>query len=296
MISFDEVYVDPSLAGSNVVKRIREGLGACRWEVCTDFAAVVREKTSYEADPCAAGKRVMMIRPYPHQGRLVKACPGTANHICCGYKIINVMTNCPMDCSYCILQRYLNNPCVTVYPDFPRIFREIEEMMAEQPLRLYRFGSGELGDSLALDDMIGFAEAAIPFFAGRKNAVLELKTKSANVRHLLPLDHQGKTVISWSLNTPHVIEEDEHLTATLDERLAGARLCVAAGYPVGFHFDPLILYPGWEEDYKGVIDSLFAHIEPAAIRWISLFPGEYGRAQPTLRRARLLRAGGAAGG
>jgi spore photoproduct lyase len=265
---FDEVYVDASFAGSDIVERIREGIGDCQWEVCTDFDAVIREKTSYEADPCAAGKRVMMIRPY--RGQLVKACPGTANHICCGYKIINVMTNCPMDCSYCILQGYLNNPCVTVYPDFPQIFHEIEEVIAAQPHRLFRFGTGELGDSLVLDHLIGFAQAAVPFFAARKNAVLELKTKSARVGHLLSLDHHGKTIISWSLNTPRVIEEEEHGSATLVERLAAARRCVAAGYPVGFHFDPLILYPGWEEDYKGVIDLLFASIDPASVRWISL--------------------------
>ena len=241
---FDEVYVDPSLTGSDVVERIREGVGDCRWQVRADFDAVIREKTFYEADPCAAGKRIMMIRPYPYQGRLVKACPGTANHICCGYKIINVMTNCPMDCSYCILQGYLNNPCVTVYPDYVRIFQEIEEIIVGQPRRFYRFGTGELGDSLALDDMIGFAAAAVPFFAAKRNAILELKTKSANIEHLLSLAHHGKTVISWSLNTPRVIEEEEHLTATLNERLAAARRCAEAGYPVGFHFDPLDLVSG----------------------------------------------------
>lgn len=265
---FKAVYVDPSLAGSPAIERIREGVGDCLWQVCADFDAVIHEKTSYEADPCAAGKRILMIRPF--QGRLVKACPGTANHICCGYQIINVMTNCPMDCSYCILQGYLNNPCVTVYPDFTRIFHEIEEIIAGQPHRLYRFGTGELGDSLVLDHIVGFAAAAITFFAAGKNAILELKTKSANVEHLLSLDHRGKTVVSWSLNTPRVIEEEEHLAATLHERLAAARRLTEAGYPVGFHFDPLILYPGWEADYQGVVDLLFAHIDPALIRWISL--------------------------
>ena len=37
-----------------------------------------------------------------------------------------------------------------------------------------------------------------------------------------------------------------------------------------FHFDPIIYYPGWEEDYKKTIDWLFKYIQPEGIAWISL--------------------------
>jgi spore photoproduct lyase len=268
MTAITEVYVDPSMETSPVVQRIREGLGDIPWHARADLDRVIQEIISYQADPGGAGKAILLIRPFP--GRLVKACPGTTGHICCGYKTINVLTNCPMDCSYCILQGYLNNPCVTFYPEFAKVFGEIEEILTRYPRRIFRFGTGELGDSLILDTIIGFAAEAVPFFAAQRNAVLELKTKSAEVEHLLALEHGGKTVISWSLNPQHVIEQEEHGAASLDARLEAARLCSEAGYPVGFHFDPLISYPGWEKEYQAVVELLFEKIEPSRVMWVSL--------------------------
>lgn len=260
--------MDLAMGSSPVVQGIREGLGDIPWHARADLDHVIQEVISYHADPGGAGKGILLIRPFP--GRLVKACPGTMGHICCGYKTINVLTNCPMDCSYCILQGYLNNPCLTLYPDFAKVFGEIEEILARNPQRIFRFGTGELGDSLVLDKLVGFAAEAVPFFASQRNAVLELKTKSAEVDHLLALDHGGKTVISWSLNPQQVIEHEEHGAAALDARLEAARLCADAGYPLGFHFDPLISYPGWEADYQRVVDLLFEHIDPCRVMWVSL--------------------------
>jgi spore photoproduct lyase len=268
MTAITEVYVDPALETSPMVQRIRQGLGDIPWHACADLDHVIQEIGSYHEDPVTSGKNILLIRPFA--GRLVKACPGTAGHICCGYKTINVLTNCPIDCSYCILQGYLNNPCVTLYPDFGKVFGEIEEILTKHPHRVFRFGTGELGDSLVLDQIIGYAAEAIPFFAAKKNAILELKTKSAEVYHLLGMDHRGKTVISWSLNPQQVIEQEEHGAASLDARLEAARCCAEAGYPLGFHFDPLISYQGWEEDYRGVVDLLFEKIDPAHVIWVSL--------------------------
>jgi spore photoproduct lyase len=268
MIPLKKAYVDPSLEDHPVVQRIRKDLDHLPLIAQGDLDALMQELTAYRHDPWGQGKQTLMIRPY--QGNVVKNCPGTIGHICCGYKIINVMTNCPMDCSYCILQVYLNNPCVTLYPEFAKIFREIEAILDAHPHRIFRFGTGELGDSMTLDGIVGFAQEAVPFFAAKGNAILELKTKACDVQHLPALDHGGRTVCSWSLNPPKIIVEEEHLSAPLGERLRAARFCSDAGYPLGFHFDPLIYYPGWEDDYRRVVDLLFEHIDPRRVIWVSL--------------------------
>ncbi len=284
MTPLKEAYVDPSLEDHPVVQRIRHGLAHLPWTARTDLDTVTHELIAYRHDPWGEGKQILMILPY--RGSVVKNCPGTMGHICCGYKIINVMTNCPMDCSYCILQVYLNNPCVTLYPEFGKVFREIEVILDTHPDRIFRFGTGELGDSLALDGIVGFAREVVPFFSTKRNAILELKTKAAAVDHLLDLDHGEKTVCSWSLNPPQIIEEEEHLAAPLDERLRAARRCADAGYPLGFHFDPLIHYPGWEDDYRKVIDLLFDHIDPRRVMWVSLGALRYPPALKEVVRAR----------
>ena len=83
------------------------------------------------------------------------------------------------------------------------------------------------------------------------NALLELKTKSNHVEHLLELPHGGKTVISWSVNPQAIITKEELKTSNLDERIKAARISSEAGYKVAFHFDPMIDYPDWE---KGIRD------------------------------------------
>jgi spore photoproduct lyase len=90
------------------------------------------------------------------------------------------------------------------------------------------------------------------------------------VDHLLHLNHQGKTVISWSLNPQKMVEEEERRTASLIERVEAAKRCQEAGYPIGFHFDPLIFYDGWEEGYRETVFSLFKRIDPKGIMWVSL--------------------------
>jgi spore photoproduct lyase len=72
------------------------------------------------------------------------------------------------------------------------------------------------------------------------------------------------------LNSDLIIQNEERRTAPLSERLHAAQQCESWGYPLGFHFDPLIIYDGCEADYKRVIQQLFSKISPDNIAWISL--------------------------
>ncbi len=109
-----------------------------------------------------------------------------------------------------------------------------------------------------------------PLFAEKEKGILELKTKSSSVDSILPLKHRERTVLSWSLNPPRIIEDEERGTASLDERLEAARKCQAVGYPLGFHFDPIIFDKGWEREYEKTIHSLFQFVDPKRVVWISL--------------------------
>ena len=134
----------------------------------------------------------------------------------------------------------------------------------------FRVGTGEIADSLALEPYIGMAAQLIPYFAEQPNALLELKTKSDCVDGLLNLDSKGRVVVAWSMNPQTVIDRDEHGTASLSERLNAARRCQHAGYRLGFHFDPMIEYPGWETDYEEMVEQVFAAVDWRRISWISL--------------------------
>jgi spore photoproduct lyase len=72
------------------------------------------------------------------------------------------------------------------------------------------------------------------------------------------------------MNPQAVIDRDEHGTASLRERLRAARRCQDAGYRLGFHFDPMIEYPGWESDYEETVEQTLAAVDWRRIAWISL--------------------------
>ena len=59
------------------------------------------------------------------KGHIVRDCPGTKNHICCGYKTIDLIEGCVLSCSYCILKAYINGPDIKINRDVPFIISQI---------------------------------------------------------------------------------------------------------------------------------------------------------------------------
>lgn len=211
------------------------------------------------------------------KGRSVKRCPGTKGLICCNYYIVNQIANCPLECSYCVLQGYINSPFITIHVNIDKILREIQSLLKRRFPSYIRIGSGELSDSLALDDLTGFSKTLVPFFAQQPNGFLELKTKTDQIENLLDLDHKGKTVIAWSLNPPSVVKAEEPFTSPLEKRLTAAAECQKAGYPLAIHLDPILYQENWEQEYQKLLEQIFTHVRPERIAWISLggfrFPG-----------------------
>lgn len=222
---------------------------------------------TYPANMSKGKKHLFLCR---QRGRFFKPCPGTREYQCCGYHVLNIGMNCPMDCVYCILQAYLNNPWLSFFVNVEDLFAELDQELQTHPERLYRIGTGEFTDSLALDSLTAFAPRLVEYMSRTSNGVLELKTKSVAVGNLKGLLHNGRTVLAWSLNSPPIMKREELLTAGLEERLAAAARCADWGYLLAFHFDPIIWHPGWEEGYRHTIKRLFATVPGERIVWISL--------------------------
>ena len=101
------------------------------------------------------------------KGRFVRDCPGASSRnaegrLCCGYVIVDTVSNCNYDCTYCYLQSYVNTPYLTVYANVERLFEEIEAFLHARPHQLVRMGSGEFSDSLSLDPLTGFRACWCP--------------------------------------------------------------------------------------------------------------------------------------
>ncbi len=227
----------------------------------------LKDKANHE-DLLRKEKSILYLTHY--RGDIIKPCPGTPSYICCGYKIINIGINCPLNCSYCILQAYINQPFLRIYSNINDRLNEIEEYLNNNTSEVFRFGTGEFTDSLALDHLTEWSRILIPFISKIRNASLEFKTKTDNINGVLKLPYRDRIIISWSLNTKKIVSREEKGTASLRQRILSAKKCQEHGFVVGFHFDPLILYEGWERDFKEVIDMIDKEIDPSRVIWISL--------------------------
>jgi spore photoproduct lyase len=206
------------------------------------------------------------------RGSFLMGCPaGSSEFACCGYLVMILASNCPMDCSYCFLQEYVaDNPGLQIYANYTDAFAELDRLNGGARGRAIRVGTGELADSLAYDSLTGISRDLIEYFAKRENLLLELKTKTDEVENLFGVDPQGRTLVSWTLSPERVFRSSEHRTAPPAARIDAARRVLAAGYKVAFHLDPLISYPEAEQDYARLLENLFDEIAPERIAFISM--------------------------
>ena len=257
MFRLQRLFIEAAVRDDPVTRRVQQRLAHLPARIISSKDDLRLPSPLTPGDISRAKETLLLAR---QKGPFWRSCPGTKEYICCGYQILQVVSNCPMDCSYCVLQSYFNFPAMTVFTNWDDLWAEMAAKLAAEPGKIQRLGTGEFGDSLALDELLGLNRELINFISKYPNAVLEIKTKWHRVEPLLPLGPNPRVIFAWSLNTPRLIRQEEHGAAPLEARLAAAAQCARAGFRLAFHFDPLITYPEWEQEYRGVVEQLLAAV------------------------------------
>ena len=261
-----KLFIDRQVADHPITRSIQSRLNLPPEAVRN--AQQVYETVSSAPDPVQQGKETLYLTR--NRGAFFKKCPGTRHYTCCDYQILHIGSFCHMDCTYCVLQTYFHPPILQYFVNHEDLMAELDTVLGKSPNKIRRIGTGEFTDSLIWELWTDVSQLLIQRFAAQKHAVLELKTKTVAIERLQNLKHNRKTIAAWSLNTKHIIHTQERATASLTARLKAAASCESWGYPLAFHFDPLILYDGCEEDYTRVIEGLYSHVSADSIVWISL--------------------------
>ncbi|MDQ3001434.1 MAG: DNA photolyase [Fibrobacterota bacterium] len=201
------------------------------------------------------------------KGRIFRLCPAASEKaVCCNLKVLNIVDNCAMACSYCVLQNHYDEATIAVPVNLKAKLAEIEL----NPEKRYRIGTGEYSDSLLWGNKNDILADLCDFARANPNAIIELKTKSANVGWILENDIPPNVCCTWSLNPQIIIANEEHKTASLDRRLEAARAVADKGVKVGFHFHPMFYFEGWEAEYQALIARVIATFRPEEVLWVSL--------------------------
>jgi spore photoproduct lyase len=207
------------------------------------------------------------------KGEIVDRCPGTRGHLCCNYLTVNQYLGCTLGCSYCIMRWYLNFEPITVHADTREAIRRIHAIRRENPEKMLRIGTGEVGDSLLLDPLFDLSRDYIEAFADDPRLYFELKTKTDFIDHLKDIPNKGNSVLGFSLNPETFAAAEEPFTVSVERRFDAAERAVAWGFKTAFHFDPIVTGPrngaDWREAYFPLADRA-AEFPAEKVAWISM--------------------------
>ncbi|MFZ5633950.1 MAG: spore photoproduct lyase [Bacillota bacterium] len=174
-------------------------------------------------------------------------------------------TSCTGKCEYCYLHTTLGSrPYLRVYVNVDEILAAADRYIQDRAPEVTLFEGAATSDPIPAERYTGSLKKAVEFFGRQELGRFRFVTKFTEVDSLLDADHRGHTRFRFSINTRHVIKRFEHDTPGVEERLEAAKKVAAAGYPLGFIIAPIMVYSGWEEEYRDLLAELRKTLGPAA--------------------------------
>jgi len=256
MTAIDTIYVERAARDHPRSEQILRRFAKARVIECENHAAIFnRKQQNFRSQKL----RPALILALKHSPRLYEVPAGQhlgAKH---NYYFSHLL-NCPFDCRYCFLQGMFGSANYVLFVNYEDFFDDIVRKVAASEGSVHLF-SGYDCDSLALEPLTGFAEHFVAPFAGIKNAALELRTKSTQIRTLLSQPAHDNCIMAMSLAPDVVIDNFEHGTPRLNERLKALLKLQQHGWPVGLRFDPLVDFDGSDTVYRNFFDRVFSTID-----------------------------------
>lgn len=180
------------------------------------------------------------------------------------------MLNCLYDCRYCFLQGMFQSAHYVLFVNYEDFIDDMQSSLANHGNDPVHFFSGYDCDSLALDPVTDFTTQFLPFFEGNPQALLELRTKSTQIRSLLKRKPVKNCVIAFSFTPDEIAKALEHKAPSADKRLQAIIDLQQAGWQIGLRFDPLIYTRDYANEYAELFNNIFSAIKPELTHSVSL--------------------------
>ncbi len=220
-------------------------------------------RTDYSARP--AESRLSDRSP---ENPILGKCPVASEKTrCCNLQTLDAVINCGFDCSYCSIQTFYHTDEILFHKNLKQKLAEISANLDHK--KRYHIGTGQSSDSLMWGNRNGMMDDLFDFAEKNPNVILELKSKSGNVSYHVKNRIPANILTTWSLNPDIIVENEEHLTASLEDRISAAAKIASHGGLIGFHFHPIIIYEGWKEDYNKIFTRLLSEFSAEEITHIS---------------------------
>ena len=173
---------------------------------------------------------------------------------------------CLYDCSYCYMKRHKPDG-LSVATNTNDILTEINNHAFFTPVDKpnqthsnYTTYDISCNEDFALHAKYHEWERIFEFFRDHPIAMGSFATKYVNP-NLTTFDPEGKVRIRFSLMPQHMADIHEPNTSKIIDRIKAINAFVDAGYDVHINYSPVIVYPGWLEDYADLFDTVDTYVD-----------------------------------
>ncbi len=118
------------------------------------------------------------------------------------------------------------------------------------------------GDPPCLEPEHGTLGPLMEFFGTLKDRYLVIHTKTWNTDWMRGVDHNGGTIIVWSISGATQSRLIEPKTGTTEQRIEAARVAQEAGIQIRYKFKPIIPVKTWREDAAEAVRLVFGRTNP----------------------------------
>ena len=182
------------------------------------------------------------------------------------------MLNCVYDCRYCFLQGMYRSANYVLFVNYDDFKLQIEESIhsCEENSIYY---SGYDCDSLALEPVSHFCDYFLGVFERNPTGILEIRTKSTQVRKFLDQSPIPNVVVAMSFTSQKSSLLFEHGVPSIKKRVSVLKKLQEKGWKVAIRFEPVIFEDTLFENYKDLFDQVFQSLDVNQLHSVSL--GEF---------------------
>ncbi len=131
--------------------------------------------------------------------------------------------------------------------------------------------ASEFNDLLAVDHLTGHSQFLMQMVGKYPTTRYSIRTKSSYVEELLKYPGYNRVEMQVTMNTAHAINQFEHGTASIDERIhAAKKIQEANGFKLKIILEPMLTYPEHLGEYQQLIRTILKELNPSKIESITL--------------------------
>ena len=170
------------------------------------------------------------------------------------------MYNCIYDCRYCFLQGMYSSANYVIFVNFEDFDISIEKIIENNIDSKVTFFSGYDCDSLALENVTGFAKHILPIFRKYPQIEIEFRTKSIQKEPFLSVKPMPNVILAYSLMPELMSNSLDNKAPSISKRIRVISELASKGWKIGLRFDPLIHGENWKELYQEHLENIYNNI------------------------------------